>query len=191
MSPARRPRRRSFGGLPGWAWVALGVGLVLVLAHPGAFAGLVVLAVVAGAAVAVRPSWRARLAGRVAPRQLAEAVRLAAQLDQARRERDQAVTGQRAALDQADAATRDRDGLAARLADVERQRAQLADQLAEARDAAHAAWDAAASRPVVPWECPSCQCLFERPGFDHEPCGTRRAEILADPRSGARPLVGE
>jgi hypothetical protein len=23
---------------------------------------------------------------------------------------------------------------------------------------------------TAPWECPRCHCLFERPGFGHEPC---------------------
>jgi hypothetical protein len=25
--------------------------------------------------------------------------------------------------------------------------------------------------PGAAWECPRCHCLFERPGFAHEPCG--------------------
>lgn len=69
-------------------------------------------------------------------------------------------------------------------AEVGALRAKLADaeQLAaEARESAELAWDAAADRPA----------RSRRPaaegdrGYD-----ARRAELLADPRSGVRPLVG-
>jgi hypothetical protein len=60
----------------------------------------------------------------------------------------------------------ERDQLAARVADLER-------QLAEARDAAHAAWDAAASRPPAP------------PRASAQPLA---AALLADPLSGVRRL---
>jgi hypothetical protein len=32
---------------------------------------------------------------------------------------------------------------------------------------------------AAPWECPRCHCLFERPGYGHEPCGDPAAAILA------------
>jgi len=68
--------------------------------------------------------------------------------------------------------TAERDQLGAQVAD-------LARQLAEARDSAHAAWDAAARPPP-------------RPDPEPEPdddTGGRRAALLAQPLSGVRPLT--
>jgi hypothetical protein len=39
--------------------------------------------------------------------------------------------------------------------------------------------DPATTPATAPWECPRCHCLFERPGFDHEPCRDRADAILA------------
>jgi hypothetical protein len=58
-----------------------------------------------------------------------------------------------------------RDQLGATVADLER-------QLADARQSAELAWDAAAERPPA-----------DQPGSD------RRADLLADAYSGARPLI--
>jgi hypothetical protein len=66
--------------------------------------------------------------------------------------------------------TAERDQLAAEAADLRR-------QLAAAVDAAHAAWDAAAS-------------ITPQPPAEPHDTGGKRAALLADPRSGARPLVG-
>jgi hypothetical protein len=68
------------------------------------------------------------------------------------------------------AVTAERDQLAAEAADLRR-------QCAAAVDAAHAAWDASAS--VTP-----------RPPAEPPDADGTRAALLADPRSGARPLVG-
>lgn len=91
----------------------------------------------------------------------------------------------------------ERDQLAARVVDLSRQladagtqRRQLADerarlarqvtdqarQIGDLTEIAHAAWDAAAS-------------TTPRPPAEPDP-GGRRAALLADPLSGARPLVG-
>jgi hypothetical protein len=83
-------------------------------------------------------------------------------LADAEAERDQ-LRGQVARL------TAERDQLGARVGGLTR-------QVAEARDAAHAAWDAAAS-------------ITTRPAPDDD-TGGKRAALLIDPLSGARPLVG-
>jgi len=41
----------------------------------------------------------------------------------------------------------------------------------------------------APWECPRCHCLFERPGYGHEPCGDSAAVILAEAKRTADALA--
>ena len=76
------------------------------------------------------------------------------------------VTSMRAQLDQARAENTD---LRARVR-------QLEEDLARAREAAHAAWDASASLPP-------------RPASEDDP-GPRMTRLLSAPLSGARPLTG-
>ena len=41
----------------------------------------------------------------------------------------------------------------------------------------------------APWECPRCHCLFERPGFGHEPCGDPVSVTLAEAKRIADTLA--
>jgi hypothetical protein len=85
----------------------------------------------------------------------------------------------------------DRDRLAAEVAEVRADRDRLAAEVAEAREVARLAWDAAAS--AVP-RCHSCRRPLDDAGECPAACGDGppepRAALLADPRSGARPLGG-
>jgi hypothetical protein len=176
MSARRRQRA--------WAWPAALAGLALVLAAPGEALALTVLGAVAAVIVyAVR-------AARSGPQRPAAGPghTWAAEAVSARREAAEARAALAAAIaraDQADAA-----------------RAELARQLAEARADAEAAresaalaWDAASS--AAP-RCRFCRRQLDADGAcpawcddyppEHE--ARARAELLADPRSGARPLGG-
>jgi hypothetical protein len=85
------------------------------------------------------------------------------------------VTGRRRATAPARAVVAERDRLAAELERLAAERDGLAADLTEARTSAALAWDAAAE--VTP----------RRPRQRPDPA--RRAALLADPRSGAQPLV--
>jgi hypothetical protein len=184
-------------------WAALvAVALVLVLAaRPAAFAVLVLAAALGGCGVL---AWR-RLSA-CSPTAVARALAvleaerdgLVAELTRARAralEADQArghaaraaelareLAGMRAALEGARAA---HAGCPVRLAEAER-RAEAAEM------SAHAAWDAAASD--VP-RCRFCRRPLDEDGAcprwcDEAPPEPRR-RLLADPLSGARPLIGD
>jgi hypothetical protein len=196
---ARRPvRNRPVS--PWWAVLALAL-VVLLVASPGL---LVVLAFAAALGAGGVLAWR-RLPARPPAdqaRALAELTRerdgLAAELARARArvlEADQArahaaraaelareLAGMRAALEGARAA---HAGCPVRLAEAER-RAEAAEM------SAHAAWDAAASD--VP-RCRFCRGPLDEDGacphWCDEASPEARGRLLSDPRSGARPLIGD
>jgi hypothetical protein len=128
--------------------------LVLLLAH--VLGWLVLTAAIAAGAYALGQHRRGQ-----APPRTVIVPDASPRLAEAEAERDQ-LHGQLARV------TAERDQLGAEAAGLWR-------RLAEATDAAHAAWDAAAS-------------ITPRPAVAPPDAGGQRAALLADPRSGARPL---
>jgi hypothetical protein len=206
MSGTRRPaRRRSVRNRPvsPW-WALLFLGLVVLLVASPAL--LVVAAFVAALGAGGVLAWR-RLPARP-PAETARALLavtrerdgLAAELARARaaateaREHSAAelgreLAGTRAALEGARAAHADCPG---RLAEAERRATDAEARAQDAEQSAHAAWDAAASD--VP-RCRFCRRPLDEDGAcprwcDEAPPEPRR-RLLADPLSGARPLIGD
>jgi hypothetical protein len=156
MTTARRRSRRTRHHPVSLAAGLLALLLLLALGH--AIGWLVLTAAIAAGAYALGQRRRGQ-----APPRTVIVPDASPRLAEAEAERDQ-LRGQLARV------TAERDQLGAAAADLRR-------QLAEATDAAHAAWDAAAS-------------ITPRPPVTPPDTGGQRAALLADPLSGARPLVG-